>query len=486
MTTKQAKQKKQEQALPPHTIELEEGVLGAILIDQREFYDVTDLLSPGKFYSAKCRAVWTAFEHVMEKHGGLDLLLLSDRLQDTDPNLFDPGPESYLIGLLNAPAAIRAVDAREYAQVIHEKFIRRQMIQTGGKIASLGWDESEPVEIALERAESAALSMDPGSISYREDLPEVYTGNVIDQILARQDDEDKIPGFPTGIQEIDRALGGLRRGRYVTVGARPGMGKTAFLLNIARINALRHGKRVLFFGAEANREENAFRIISQDARIDHRKIDRGYMNDDERALALEAAGRLGESRLFLAHTPYLTPTAMRKTARRIHAQHGLDLLMIDYLQLMTVENVYGMNENARLTEISQAVKALAGELDVAIVAAAQLSRAVENRAGQKKPELADLRGSGSIEQDSDVVMFIYRDDYYNGAASPSPGLAEFLIPKNRQGEARPEGIEARWIGRFMIFEDYGAAAKTKEKQAKVYAGNGHGPNGHGEPAPINL
>jgi replicative DNA helicase len=260
---------------------------------------------------------------------------------------------------------------------------------------------------------------------------------------------DEFIGIPTGFTDLDRMLSGLNKSDLVIIAARPGMGKTALQNAVALNAARRYDKRVAMFNLEMSGEQLVQRMIASETRIDSQRLRRGELADHEWAIFLEALGRLSETRIFIDDTPSITPMQLRTKCRRLHAEHGLDLIMIDYLQLMSAEHPTS-NRVQEVSEISRELKGLARELDVPVVAAAQLSRAVEQRQN-KRPMLSDLRDSGSIEQDADVVMFIYRDDYYNPDSSERPNIAEVNVAKHRNG---PTGaIDLFWHGKLATFRN---------------------------------
>ncbi|MFW6182801.1 MAG: replicative DNA helicase, partial [Chloroflexota bacterium] len=271
----------------------------------------------------------------------------------------------------------------------------------------------------------------------------------LDRVEELHERGDEMIGVPTGYSDIDRLLGGLNKSDLLIVAARPGMGKTAFQLGMALHAGMRHGKRVAMFNLEMSGEQLVQRMIAAETRIDSQRLRRGQLHEQEWPIFLEAIGRLSETRIFIDDTPSITPMQLRTKCRRLYAEHGLDLIMVDYLQLMQAERSIN-NRVQEISEISRGLKGLARELNVPVVTASQLSRAMENRQ-DKRPQLSDLRDSGSIEQDADIVMFIYRDEYYNPETTDRPNIAEINVAKHRNG---PTGaIDLYWHGKLATFRN---------------------------------
>jgi replicative DNA helicase len=432
--------------LPPHSVEAEEAVLGSLLIDPDAIFEVASFLKPRAFYREQNQWIYEAMLDLFERREPLDLITLTDELRRSN-RLEEMGGEAYIIGLLNTVPT--SVNAKSYGRIVEAAFLRRRMISAASTIANLAYDEDEDVNIVVDRAEQALFSVSEDRAARDliplKDVARAYLDR-IEELHRRGDD---IIGVPTGFTDLDRMLGGLNKSDLLIVAARPGMGKTSFQNAIALTAARRFGKRVAIFNLEMSAEQLVQRMIATETRIDSQRLRRGDLREDEWPLFYEAIGRLSETRIFIDDTPSITPMQLRTKCRRLYAEHGLDLVMIDYLQLMSAERSTN-NRVQEISEISRSLKGLARELDVPVLAAAQLSRAVEQRQ-DKRPMLSDLRDSGSIEQDSDVVLFIYRDEYYNPDTTERPNIAEISIAKHRNG---PTGvIDLYWHGQLASFRN---------------------------------
>lgn len=432
--------------LPPQSIEGEEAILGALLIDPDAILDVAAFLKPDAFYREQNRWVYQAILDLHEAREPLDFVTLTEMLRKRN-QLESLGGEAYVISLINGVPT--SVNARSYAQLVESAAMRRRMITAAGAIANLAYNEAEDIAVVIDRAEQTLFSVTEGRTT--RDLTPVrdIASEYLDRIEALNARGDDMIGVPTGFTDLDKLLGGLNKSDLLIVAARPGMGKTAFQLAIALHAGLRHAKRVAIFNLEMSGEQLVQRLIAAETRIDSQRLRRGKLHENEWPLFYEAIGRLSETRIFIDDTPSITPLQLRTKCRRLYAEHGLDLIMIDYLQLMQAEHTTN-NRVQEISEISRGLKTLARELDVPVVAASQLSRAVESRQ-DKRPQLSDLRDSGSIEQDSDIVMFIYRDEYYNPDSTERPNIAEISVAKHRNG---PTGvIDLYWQGQLATFRN---------------------------------
>ncbi|MEM7113004.1 MAG: replicative DNA helicase [Chloroflexota bacterium] len=432
--------------LPPHSIEAEEAVLGSLLIDPEAIYEVAGFLIPDAFYRVQNRWIYEAMLRLNNRRDPIDFITLTEELRRLE-KLEDAGGEAYLIGLINTVPT--SINAEHYARVVEAAHTRRKLISTASTIAGLAYEESEDINIVIDRAEQALFGVSEARTT--RDLVPVrqIAREYMDRIEQLHQRGDDVIGVPTGFTDLDRLLGGLNKSDLIIIAARPGMGKTSLQNGVALTAARRHGKRVAMFNLEMSGEQLVQRMIAAETRIDSQRLRRGELYDTEWPIFMEAIGRLSETRIFIDDTPSITPAQLRTKCRRLYAEHGLDLIMIDYLQLMQSER--GTNNRVQeISEISRGLKTLARELDVPVVAAAQLSRAVEQRQ-DKRPLLSDLRDSGSIEQDADIVMFIYRDEYYNPETTERPNIAELVIAKHRNG---PTGtVDLFWHGKLATFRN---------------------------------
>ncbi len=433
--------------LPPHSLEAEEAILGSLLIDPDAIFEVASFLRPEAFYRNKNRRVYEAMIALNDNSVPIDLLTLNDELRRRE-QLDEVGGEGYLINIINAVPT--SVNARSYGRLVEATALRRRMINAAGTIAELAYSEAENIEVVIDKAERALFSISETRTT--RDLTPVkqIASDYYDRIVELRNLDSDVIGVPTGYVDLDRLLGGLNKSDLLILAARPGMGKTSLQIGIALTAALKHSKRIAMFNLEMSGEQLVQRMIAAETKIDSQRLRRGKLHDHEWPLFTEAIGRLSETRIFIDDTPSITPLQLHTKCRRLHAEHGLDLVMIDYLQLMQGSGSHGGNRVQEISEISRSLKGLARELDVPVLAAAQLSRAVEQRQ-DKHPLLSDLRDSGSIEQDADIVMFIYRDEYYNADTTERPGIAEIQIAKHRNG---PTGtIDLYWHAQLASFRN---------------------------------
>ncbi len=411
----------------PHSREAEEAVLGSVFINPEAYYDVAQFLRADDFYIHRHRWVWQAFTRLQEARKAIDLLTVAEELERMG-KLDEVGGPAYLTALVsNVPTSLHAED---YGRIVEETAIRRRMLEAANQIARLAYKEDIVIDEVMGSAEKAVFGVSERRLTrevqpIQDVLREYY--NRIDQ-LARRDEETF--GVPTGFIDLDRLLGGLQPSDLLIIAGRPGQGKTGFMLSVAKNAAQLYKKHVAIFSLEMSNEQLVQRMVSQETGIDSQRLRMGKLQDDEWPLFNQAIEVLGSTHIFLDDTPAITPLQLRTKCRRLHAEFGLDLIVVDYLQLMTGG---GRNENRvqEVSYISRNLKVLARELNVPVLAAAQLSRAVEQRA-DKRPVLSDLRESGSLEQDADIVMFIYRPDYYD-KETVRQNVAEIIIAKHRNG-----------------------------------------------------
>jgi len=432
--------------LPPHNLEAEEAVLGSLLIDPDAIYEVANFLQPRDFYKAQNKQIYEAILALNERREPLDLLTLTDELRRRE-QLEEIGGEAVLIGLVNAVPT--SVNAAHYGRIVEAASTRRQLINAASTIANLAYEEAEDIAVVIDRAEQALFSVSEERTT--RDLTPIsrIARDYLERIEKLVERGEEIIGVPTGFTDLDRLLGGLNKSDLIILAARPGMGKTSLQNAIALTAATRYGKRIAIFNLEMSGEQLVQRMLSAETRIDSQRLRRGQLREHEWPIFMEAIGRLSQTRIFIDDTPSITPNQLRTKCRRLYAEHGLDLVIIDYLQLMVTERGHN-NRVQEISEISRGLKGLARELNVPVLAAAQLSRAVEQRQ-DKRPLLSDLRDSGSIEQDADVVMFIYRDEYYNPDTTERPNIAELNIAKHRNG---PTGIiDLYWHSKLATFRN---------------------------------
>ena len=411
----------------PHSREAEEAVLGAVLINPEAYYDVASFLRADDFYIHRHRWIWETFTRLHERRIPIDLLTVTDEL-DQLGQLEETGGPAYLTALINnVPTSLHA---EAYGRIVEGNAIRRRMLSAANEIAKLAYQQDATVDTVMDEAERAVFGVSERRTtrdlrSIQEVLSEYY--DRIDQLSSRS---DETYGVPTGFTDLDRLLGGLQPSDLLIVAGRPGTGKTAFMLSAAKNAAQKNKKHVAIFSLEMSNEQLVQRMISQETGIDSQRLRTGKLEGDEWALFAHAVEVLSDTMIFLDDTPGLTPLQLRTKCRRLHAEFNLDLVLVDYLQLMS-SGVRAENRVQEVSYISRNMKILARELNVPVLAAAQLSRAVEQRA-DKEPQLSDLRESGSLEQDADIVMFINRPELYE-KDTLLKNVAQIKIAKHRNG-----------------------------------------------------
>jgi replicative DNA helicase len=410
----------------PQNVEAEEAVLGSLLIDPEALFRVAPFLTGDDFYIQKNGWIYEAILALHERREPVDFVTLCDELERRE-QLAEVGGAAYLTRLINAVPS--AIHVESYGHIVEHAAIRRRLIGAASEIAQLAYQEDEDVDQTVDKAEQALFNVSQRRIT--RDLAPIQEilGRYYDRIQYLIDHQGEPLGVPTGFLDIDRLLGGMQRSDFIIVAARPSVGKTSLCLSFAR-NAARHGQHVAIFSLEMSGEQIVQRLVSAETGIDAQKLRLGRLTEDEMVLFAQATGKLAEHPIFIDDTPAISVLQLRTKARRLHAEHGLDLILVDYLQLMSGD-IRSENRVQEVSYISRSLKTVARELDVPVVAASQLSRAVEQRA-EKVPMLADLRESGSLEQDADVVMFIYRDEMYH-PETEKQHIADIIIAKHRNG-----------------------------------------------------
>jgi replicative DNA helicase len=413
--------------MTPSNVEAEEAVLGSILINPDALFDVATFLKAEDFFLVKNGWVWDSVIALHERREPIDFLTVTDELE-RQGRLQEIGGPVYISQLMDTVPS--SIHAEAYGRIVEQTALRRRLLGAASEVAQLAYDERENIELVLDRAEQALFSVSERRLTRDvQPIKDIVT-RYYDHIQELSERDDALLGVPTGFGLIDKLLGGLQRSDLIIVAGRPGMGKTGLMLNIALTAARRYRKRVALFSLEMSDEQLVGRLVAAETGIDSQRLRRGALTQSEWHLFAEATGRLGETMIFIDDTPSITPLQLRTKCRRLYAEYGLDLIVLDYLQLMS-SDFRNDNRVQEISYISRQLKGLARELNIPVLAAAQLSRAVEQRQ-IKRPMLSDLRESGSIEQDADVVMFIYRDEYYN-EATDKPNIAEVNIAKHRNG-----------------------------------------------------
>lgn len=422
--------KQKEAIIPPHNLEAESSLLGAILIDADAIVRVADIVSVDDFYDERHQRIYEAIKKLYEKHSPIDVLTLSDQLKSSG-FLDIIGGATYLTELTNYVPT--AAHVEEYANIVAQKAIRRRLIKASQTMVGFGYDEETSIQDLIESAESELFKVSQQHV--KQDIASIE--DILAESFERLDelhkDKGKIRGVPTGLRDLDNILAGLQRSDLIIIAARPSMGKTALTLNLAHNIATKTELPVLLFSLEMSKEQIVDRMLSMESGVDAWNIRTGNLSDSDFEKIGQAMGTLSEAPIYIDDTPGITVSDMRTKARREQHQRQLGAIMVDYLQLMSGGSRFGGDSNRvqEISEISRGLKAIARELNVPVVALSQLSRSVESRSPQI-PQLADLRESGSIEQDADVVAFIYREDYYN-PDTDRKNLTDIFIKKHRNG-----------------------------------------------------
>jgi replicative DNA helicase len=411
----------------PHNREAEEGVLGSILVNPEAYYDVAHFLKADDFFLHRNRWIWEAFNSLHDQRLPIDILTVSDEL-DGEGQLDEIGGPAYLTALINrVPTSLHA---EAYGHIVEETATRRRLLEAAGQIARLAYQEGTEIGEVVNDAEKSVFGVSERRLTQQLQPIKTVLSEYYDRVdyLARHRDESI--GVPTGFIDLDRLLGGMQPSDLLIIAGRPAQGKSGFCMSVAKNAAQIHKKHVAVFSLEMSNEQLVQRLVAQETAIDSQRLRLGQMQDDEWPIFTQAVSTLSDTQIYLDDTPAITPLQLRTKCRRLHMEIGLDLIIVDYLQLMTGDTRID-NRVQEVSYISRNLKVLARELNVPVLAAAQLSRAVEQRA-DKRPVLSDLRESGSLEQDSDVVMFIYRPDQYE-SDTLKQNIAEIIVAKHRNG-----------------------------------------------------
>ncbi len=415
--------------IPPQNIDAEKSLLGAVLIDEEKLADISEHVTVIDFYDKRHSIIYGAMMRLYEKHKPVDLLTLTDELK-RKKELDTVGGSAYLTELTNYVPTAAHADA--YAELVAQKAVRRRLIKASGEISELGYNEETSTEELLEKAEAELFSVSDQSL--KQDL--VSIESILTESFDRMEElhrnKGALRGIRTGYRDLDNMTAGLQRSDLVILAARPAMGKTTLVTNLAYNVATIAKQPVLFFSLEMSKEQLVDRMLADASGVDAWNIRTGNLSDDDFSKLSEAMGELAEAPIFIDDTPGLSVLEMRTKARRATHEHPLGLIVVDYLQLMQSSNSsHQSNRVQEVSEISRGLKLIARELNVPVVALSQLSRSVESRSPQI-PQLADLRESGSIEQDADIVMFIYREAYYN-PETERENITDLIIAKHRNG-----------------------------------------------------
>lgn len=437
--------------IPPQALDLEEAVLGALLIDQKALSETVDFLKPEMFYTEANRKIYAAIVELFAKQQPVDMLTVTNQLKSSG-DLELAGGAYYIAQLTRRVAS--AANIEYHARIILQKFIQRRLIEISAEITTEAFEDSADVFDLLDRAEQKLFSVSENNLRRdHSDMPSLVK-EALENIEKAGKNKGTYSGVPSGFHRLDDITGGWQKSDLVVLAARPGMGKTAFVLSMARNAAVTYNRPVAIFSLEMAAVQLVTRLISSETQLAAEKLKKGELHDHEWQQLHSRIANLVSAHLYIDDTPALTIFELRAKARRMKQQYDIQLIIIDYIQLMQAGNDKG-NREQEISNISRSLKSLAKELNIPIVALSQLNRSVETRGGLKKPILSDLRESGAIEQDADMVLFIYRPEYYKidemEDGSSSAGMAELIIAKHRNGALAE--VKLRFVAQYAQFTD---------------------------------
>ena len=431
--------------MPPASVEAEQAVLGAMLLKPEAVTTAAEELSADDFYRETHRLIYEAMMELKDRTEPVDLVTLTEQLKKADKLAKIGGIPALSLIANSVPTA---ANVHYHARIVHEKAQLRSLISAATEIAGAAYESADEVEDIMDNAEKRILAVSSGKRS-KDFVPlQEILLDTLEQIDARYNNKGSITGLPTGFTDLDPLPPGLQKADLILVAARPSMGKTAVTLNIAAHVVLRAREPVAFFSLEMSKEQLVQRLLCSEGRIDSQRLRVGELEEKEWGDLIDTANRLSVAPLYIDDTPSITVMELRSKARRLKAEHGLSLIVIDYLQLMQGRaSKNGDNRQQEISEISRSLKALARELNVPVIALSQLSRSVESRQ-IKRPMLSDLRESGSLEQDADIVMFLYREDYYD-PETENKNITEVIIAKHRNGPV--DTVDLTFLKQFTKF-----------------------------------
>lgn len=432
--------------VPPHSVDAEMSLLGALLLDPEAFDEVGTHIKADDFYKEAHRIIFRSMEKIAGRQDVIDVVTLTTQLAD-EKTLDAAGGMPYVAGLSSHVPT--AANASYYAKIIHKKSVLRQTIAISAEIAEECYGDVEDVESFLNRSEAKLLSLADSKANSRVRSLKDVVKEAYFHIEALYEREESITGVPSGFVDLDTMTAGWQSSDLIIVAARPAMGKTAFTLNMASNAAVRFQKTVLFCSLEMSASQLAMRLMASEARVDVSRIRTGQLKEHEWRRLIQATATLSKAAIYIDDTPALSPQALLSRARRLKVEAGLDMIMIDYLQLMSTTSANVNSREQMIGDISRTLKLIAKELNIPVMALAQLNRGVESRA-DKRPMLSDLRESGAIEQDADIISFVYRDEYYN-EESEQKGIAEIILGKHRSGSTGT--VQLRFFPEYTRFEN---------------------------------
>lgn len=447
--------------LPPQARDLEEAVLGALMIDKQAIGEVVDILKPDSFYDDRNRLVYQAILDLFERSEPIDILTVTEQLKKNG-ELETIGGPYYLTGLTNRVAS--SANSEFHARIVLEKFIQRELIRVSSQIIQDAYEDTTDVFELLDKAEKSMFEITNNNLRRGMQDMNQLVAKALNEISEVRESKGLL-GIPSGFVDLDRLTSGWQPTDLVIIAARPAMGKTAFVLNMARNAAVDHDVPVAVFSLEMGATQLAKRLITAETEIDADKIKNGRLEGYEWAELNKKVEKLSQSKLFIIDTPAINIFELRAQCRRLKSAHDIKMIFIDYLQLMsgTGDNKGGTREQ-EISNISRSLKSIAKELDIPVIALSQLSRAVETRGGDKRPQLSDLRESGAIEQDADMVLFLYRPEYYgflqDEEGNSTQGIGEIIISKHRNGATG--SVNLKFISKFAKFTDVDSFASADQ------------------------
>jgi len=454
--------------IPPQAIDLEEAVLGALMLEREAVNDVIDILKPDSFYKEEHQKIYESIQDLFHESQPIDILTVTEKLKSTGSLEFVGGP--FYISQLTSKVA-SAAHIEFHARIISQKYILRELIKISSETIRDSYDDTSDVFDLLDKTEKGLYNITEGNIRKDFSKMEDLMHEAIQKIEELSKQEGGISGVPSGFKNLDKVTAGFQPSDMVVIAARPGMGKTSFVLSLARNSAVDFEKPVAIFSLEMSSLQLVNRLISAETELSAEKLKRGDLQSFEWEQLNTKINKLSNAKLFIDDTPGLSVFELRAKCRRLKSQHDIQMVIIDYLQLMTAGNEGKGNREQEISTISRSIKGIAKELNVPILALSQLSRAVETRGGDKKPMLSDLRESGAIEQDADMVMFIYRPEYYNimedENGNSTESKAQIIIAKHRNGAL--DEVDLKFIKHFAKFDNF-------DEDLDDYGGNSLQPN----------
>ncbi|MBI5055486.1 MAG: replicative DNA helicase [Nitrospirae bacterium] len=433
--------------LPPQNIEAEQSVLGAVLLENEAIAAAVEQLTPNDFYKDSHRKIFISMIELYEKNEPIDLITLTEQLSRKE-QLEEIGGASYLSSIVNMVPT--SANVRYHAKIIKDKAILRNLITTATEIITTCYDTDDNVHEVLDRAETKIFNISEKMVRSSYVHVKKVVKDTIELVDKLYNKKELITGLPTGFDDLDKETTGFHPGDLIVIGARPGMGKTAFCLNIVAHVGIKVKAPVAIFSLEMTKEQLVLRMLCSEAEVDSKAVRSGYHSKEDYRKLVNSAGRLAEAPIYIDDS-FNTVLDIRAKSRRLKAEHGLGMIVIDYLQLMSGVGNYAAREQA-VSDISRSLKALAKDLGVPVIVISQLNRSCEQRGEDKHPIIADLRESGAIEQDADTILFLYRDEYYKKDKSTEKGVADLDIAKQRNGPTKK--LQLTFIDTFTKFRNH--------------------------------